>query len=353
MNKKIIKQLNKLFSMIQKNSDELRQNKDTKGVTRNNFRLKYLKNLINIIENLDFKLTKENYLELKNFDGVGKGSLDRIKEILETGKLKETKGFKDTSSKKKESIKELEEVIGIGRSNAVELYSKGATSVKKLKNLIKEGKLEVNDKILLGLKYHGVYKMNIPRKEIDTVYKMFTKIFDQINKERKLTDKNKYCFEICGSYRREKPKSNDIDVLITKFGTKDNKKSDFNHLELFVNLFKTNLKLNKDQPFLVDDMTDKNIETKYMGFCKYKNKPVRRIDIRYISYQSYHSALLYFTGSYELNKQMRNIAKGLGYKLSEYGLFKIEDEKETKMKTKSEKDIFKKLGMEYIEPKFR
>ena len=27
-------------------------------------------------------------------------------------------------------------------------------------------------------------------------------------------------------------------------------------------------------------MTDKNIKTKYMGFSKLKNKPVRRIDIR-------------------------------------------------------------------------
>ena len=353
MNKKIIKQLNKLVAMIQKNTDELRQNKDTRGVTRNNFRIKYLKNLINIIENLDYKITKNNYMDLKEFDGVGKGSLDRVKEIVETGKLKETKDFKDDSSKKKESIKELEEVIGIGRSNAVELFNKGATSVKKLKKLIKDGKIEVNDKILLGLKYHGVYKMNIPRKEIDSVYKMFTKIFNQINKEKKLTDKNKYCFEICGSYRRQKPKSNDIDVLITKFGTKDNQNDGINHLELFVDYFKSNLKLNKDQPFLVDDMTDKNIETKYMGFSKYKSKPVRRIDIRYIPYQSYHSALLYFTGSYELNKKMRNIAKNLGFKLSEYGLFKIEDDKETKIKTKSEKDIFKKLGMDYIEPKFR
>ena len=32
---------------------------------------------------------------------------------------------------------------------------------------------------------------------------------------------------------------------------------------------------------------------------------------------------LYFTGSGDLNKKMRQIAKDKGYKLSEYGLFKI------------------------------
>ena len=29
--------------------------------------------------------------------------------------------------------------------------------------------IEVNDKILLGLKYHGVIKTNIPRKEMDKI----------------------------------------------------------------------------------------------------------------------------------------------------------------------------------------
>ena len=41
-------------------------------------------------------------------------------------------------------------------------------------------------------------------------------------------------------------------------------------------------KFNNGKPLLIDDMTDKNIVTKYMGFCKYKNNPVRRIDIRYV-----------------------------------------------------------------------
>ena len=96
-------------------------------------------------------------------------------------------------------------------------------------------------------------------------------------------------------------------------------------------------------------MTDKNIVTKYMGFCKYKNNPVRRIDIRYVPYKYYHSALLYFTGSADLNKQMRSIAIK-GYKLSEYGLF---DKNDKRIKTKSERDIFKKLGLEYLHPRLR
>ena len=46
-----------------------------------------------------------------------------------------------------------------------------------------------------------------------------------------------------------------------------------------------------------------------MGFCKYKNNLIRRIDIRLIPFESIYAAILYFTGSYELNKIMRINAK--------------------------------------------
>jgi len=208
--------------------------------------------------------------------------------------------------------------------------------------MYKDGKIELNDKVLLGLKYYKKYKQHIPREEIDQTYKFLKKIVNDINKEKKLTAKNKYCLEICGSYRREKEFSNDIDILLTKLGTKENIDCE-PHLVLLVNKLKS-------IKFLVDDMTDKKIKTKYMGFGKFEDNPVRRIDIRFVPYTSYYSAVLYFTGSNILNQKMRRIAKKLGYKLSEYGLFLIEGKK---IKVKSEKDIFKKLNMDYIEPKFR
>ena len=47
---------------------------------------------------------------------------------------------------------------------------------------------------------------------------------------------------------------------------------------------------------------------------------------------------------------MREIAKSKGYKLSEYGLF---DKNNKKFKIKSERDVFKKLGLEYLPPRLR
>lgn len=349
MNNNIINEFKRLISFYKDQSDEFRKDKKMAEVNKNSFRIKRLSTVLSILKTYPNEITLDNYKKLKDIQGIGKGSVDRIKEILEKGKIVELGNYKDTKTEMKTGLNELEEIVGIGRAHALELYEKGATSIDKLKKMIKDGKIEVNDKIKLGLKYHGVYQLNIPRKEIDQYYKLLQKIIDKINKKLELSDDKKYIFEICGSYRREKLTSGDIDVLISKKGMKNENKSD-KHLNRIVKILKGPMKLNSNKPLLVDDMTDKNIETKYMGFSKYKDNPVRRIDIRFINYRSYYSALLYFTGSGDLNKKMRQIAKTKGYKLSEYGLF---DEDGNMVKVKSERDIFKFLDMEYLPPRLR
>ena len=84
----------------------------------------------------------------------------------------------------------------------------------------------------------------------------------------------------------------------------------------------------------------------------------RRLDLRLIPYECYHSSTLYFTGSDEHNKKMRNVAIAKGMKLSEYGLFEnsngeaeVADAKP--LAVQSEQDIFKLLDMPYAAPEER
>lgn len=345
MNVEIINEFEKLVSFISEEIDKQQGLKDLKKVTSNQFRLRQTKNVLSILKKYPVKITLDNYKELQNIQGIGKGSLERIKEILNNGSLSELSNFIDTTKEKNKIIENLESVVGIGHVSALEFFNQGIKSVKDLIKKVNEGKIEVNDKILLGLKYYGKFEGNIPRKEIDKVNKIFNNIINKINK--KLKEKDQYIFEICGSYRREKDTSGDIDVLISKKGTLE---PDFNYLENIIKLLKEPLKNNNKKPLLIDDMTNKNIHTKYMGFCKYKENPTRRIDIRFIPYESYFSALLYFTGSAELNKQMRNIAKSKNLKLSEYGLFKTNGDK---ISINSERDAFDALDMEYLLPRLR
>lgn len=349
MNKLLIDEFSKLIAFIRDETDEFQKKKDIKKVTANNFRIKQLSIVLAILKKYPKEIKIDNYMELKDLSGIGKGSMDRIKEILTNGKLSEVGDFINIKKDKKDALENLEEVVGIGRAHALELYDKGITSVDILKEKIKNKEIQVNDKILLGLKYYGKYMMNIPRSEMDLYNNLFQHLIKKINKSLDLNNKNEYIVELCGSYRREKTHSNDIDVLISKKDVYMNSKAK-NHLERIIQKLKKPLKRNNNQPLIIDSMTDKKIKTKYMGFSKLLNNPPRRIDIRFVPYDSYYSALLYFTGSGEFNKKMRNIAKDKGYKLSEYGLF---DKNGNVIKVSSERDIFKELNMEYLPPRLR
>jgi DNA polymerase/3'-5' exonuclease PolX len=349
-NQKLVSEFEKLVNFVQIEIDTAKIKKDVKLITANTFRLKQIANALITIKKFQKNITLDNIDEFAQLPGIGKGTVERIKEIIDKGKLEEIANFKDTVDENKKLIEELESIIGVGRSHALDLISQGIKSVADLKKKIDKGKIEVNDKIALGVKYYGKFAGDIPRAEIDKVYKIFESIIKKMNSHYKLSDENKYIFEICGSYRRERPTSGDIDVLVSKLGTKLDEPDEINHLARFVDRLKKPIKSNDSKPLLVDDMTDKNFTTKYMGFAQYKSNPFRRIDIRFIPHDAYYPALLYFTGSADLNVKMRKIAKTMKLKLSEYGLAK---EDGTRLPISTEHDFFKILKIEYLEPKFR
>ena len=336
------------FTLLIKQIQHDNNNISSSDKSKNQFKIKHFKNALRIIQQFQDKITSG--LDLKDISGIGKGTMDRIDEFLTNNKLSEidtTKIMKVTQDLN--ILDDLSKVINIGPKIAKQLVDKyNIKSVNELKERIKKGEIEVNDKIMMGLKYYGVIKENIPRNEIDTYYDIFRKEIKAIDPNNSLG----LVLIIAGSYRRQKDTSNDIDILISadKIVTKkDYEKLDRNILTDFL------IQLKKKK-ILVDNLTDFDNNTKYMGFCKLPRKPVRRLDVRFVLYESYHAALLYFTGSYQLNKDMRILAKQKGYKLNEYGLFKIKEDgaiSSRKTKITSEKDIFKKLNMDYLEPNER
>ena len=341
-NDKIINEFELLISELKnKSSDKSLPKSD---ITKINFKIKHFKNAVNIIKIFPKKITKGD--DLKDISGIGKGIISRIDEIIKNKKLSEiNRNEIKKITKKQDIIEELSKVINIGSKIAKQLIDEyDIKSVNDLKNKIKQNKIQVNDKIKMGLKYHGVFKDKIPRSEIDTYNNLLQNII-------KKYDPN-LIFIIAGSYRRQKSYSNDIDILLSHKKIKTDSeysKSKINYLTEIINLFKKN-------KIIVDDLTDTDNGTKYMGFSKLPKKPVRRMDIRFVPNMYFHSALLYFTGSYELNTQMRQIAKNKGYKLNEYGLFKIKSDgtfSSKPLKANSEKDIFKKLDLDYLEPNQR
>lgn len=330
MNNNIINQFELLVKQIQFDIDF----SSGKQQTIHTFRLKSILNVIKILKKFPHKITKASQLE--QIDGIGDRTISRIEEILKTGKLSEIKISADIDKYLK-IIDELDDVIGIGRKKAYELFKKfNIKSIKDLQLKYKKGQIDLPDNIVKGLKYIGKIHDKIPRSEIDNMLTILYKVALKIDPQLFVT--------ICGSYRRESPTSGDIDVIIVHPSVKSlNDTKKINYIKIFVNAL-------KKKKFIIDSLTEDDVYTKYMGICKLNDGLLRRIDIRYMPYDSYYSAILYFTGSKDFNRKMRQIAITMGYKLNEYGLF---DENGIPFPIKSEKDIFDLLGMEYLIPSKR
>ena len=74
---------------------------------------------------------------------------------------------------------ELKSIVGVGDKIAENFINSGVTSINDLKLKIKSGEIKVNDKILLGIKYHKKIFDNIPRKEINNVKTVLDKIIEK------------------------------------------------------------------------------------------------------------------------------------------------------------------------------
>jgi len=279
------------------------------------FKINSFKKFIDIVETLDFQINSIE--QIKHIKGIGKGTLERIEQILKNGNLEENnKKIDDTQNE----FNKLQKITGVGPSKAKQLIEKNI----KFEDLI-NNKNNVLDDLThhqkLGVKYYYDVLKPIPHETIIKVEEYLKKF--------------KFKFNICGSYRRKKNTSGDIDVLIQK--------EDKSLQEIIDILYK--------KKFLVDHLTECG-STKYMGFCKIKNSHFMRIDIRLITKESYPFALLYFTGSKKTNTMMRNKAIKLGFKLNEYSLVKV-NESNTQIYLDSEELIFDYLKLDYIKPENR
>lgn len=76
-----------------------------------------------------------------------------------------------------------------------------------------------------------------------------------------------------------------------------------------------------------------------------------QVDVRALPKESFGAAMQYFTGSKDHNVAIRTRAVRMGLKLSEYGLFRIEDD--SKVAGETEAGIYEALGMPWIPPELR
>ena len=159
------------------------------------FKINSFKKAINIISSLDYKITIDNIDNITNFSDKIK---NRIKEILTSGKLSEVSQDKSNSN-----IMDLTKITGIGPAKAKELIKNNVT----LEDLLDPDKYKEHSKLLthhqkIGVLYYHDLQKKIPQEIIKKI-QTYLNTFD-------------FEFTICGSFRRNKPYSGDIDILVKK-----------------------------------------------------------------------------------------------------------------------------------------
>ena len=314
MNNKIIKVLEKQLEDYKTNSAKI-------------WKVRALRNGIDAIKRYN-KVIKSGE-DVKHLEGIGKGLVTRIDEILETGTLK---GLKEINTEKNIILKKFTDITGVGLKRAEEWYKKGYRNISDIKRDIKNNKLSSTHHIDIGLKYHDDFQKRIPKKEIKDIGKIFGRNLKKVDKDLK--------FKICGSYRRGLKTSGDIDIIITNPKIK---KSIIQYKYLSQVVEKC-----MEDNLIIDSLTSLG-EKKYMGVCKLNNKSLaRRIDIRCVNSYEYFAAIIYFTGSRNFNIYLRNKALKKGYKLNEYNLEKLSNKK--KYYIQYEKELFEILDITYIPP---
>lgn len=335
MNSNIINAFEKL---IVKTTDQIKSSPSTTL----KFKLVSYKKTLAIIKKLTIEITHTD--QIKDIKGIGKTTVKKINEILETGTLEQIKDFDTGEVSTTKQLLDLQKITGIGPSKAKKFLEQNITLDKLLKldfSNLSDSDIPILDELThhqqLGVKYFHDLEHKIPYSEIAEIEKYLKDILSKNIEDLQMV--------ICGSYRRKKPTSGDIDILLYHDAIKDEKTAKkSNYLTLF-------LKLLISKKFITDNLTAIDNPTKYMGFCKFKDYH-RRIDIRLIPKNSVGSAMLYFTGSGEFNKSMRTYALKKGFTINEYGIYKLKPngEKGLKIRTKTESDIFKALKLDYVDP---
>jgi DNA polymerase (family 10) len=261
---------------------------------------------------------------LEKVPGVGVSIAEKIEELLKTGRLKYYEGLKKKMPIDFSSFAGLE---GLGPKSIKKLYKElGIRNRIDLEKAVKAGKIrrlegfgkKSEEKILAALEFSSKFSGRFLLGDILPLSESIKERLAELKEVKRIV--------VAGSLRRRKETIGDVDILVIS----DKPKT---VMGKFVSLKEVVRVLAKG-------------ETK----SSVKLKTGIDVDLRVVPEESYGAALNYFTGSKLHNVSLREMAVKKGWKLNEYGLFNT---KGKRIAGKTEEELYKALGLRYIEPELR
>jgi DNA polymerase (family 10) len=264
--------------------------------------------------------------KLKGLPGIGKDLSSKIEEYVQTGKIGD---FEELKKEFPQGVLDILYIPGVGPKTAKLLYDTyGIDSIQKLEVYAGSGKLQgikgIKDKTIANILKGIALKKSIQgRFPLGTALPIGEMIVNELSGVKGVSS-----IELAGSIRRRKETVGDIDILVTS-----------DEPEILMDRF---VKLKEIESVLSHGPTRSSAVLKNTHL---------QVDVRVVEHDSFGAALAYFTGSKAHNIKLREIAVKKGYKLNEYGVFDLKNDR--KIAGATERDVYEALGLQPVPPEIR
>jgi DNA polymerase (family X) len=265
--------------------------------------------------------------ELQKIEGIGKSTAEKIRELLDTGKVQKLEGLR---AKHPPSVVALLRIQGLGPKALQRLRAElGVQSIDDLRRVLAEQRLrnlagfgqKSEEKLaasLARLEAQGP----LERTPISVALPLAERIVAAMRQVRGVVHA-----EFCGSLRRFCETIGDVDVIVASETPQP-----------------------VTEAFLAMGFVDR-----VLGQGDSKTSVVTRrgtqVDLRIVAPHQLGAALLYFTGSKGHNIKLRMRALARGLTLNEYALSEIDGGKVIASET--EEQIYRALDLPFIPPQLR
>lgn len=268
---------------------------------------------------------------LGEIPGIGASIAEKIAEMYATGRLR---FYEELKAEFPATLFDLFEIQGLGAKKIAALYEKlGVATIDQLEAACKEGR--VAELAGFGPKTAVNICQAIEQRKsqadsfrLGSVAAAAEELYGDLREHPDISQ-----VSIAGSYRRRKEVVHDLDFLVASREPEE------------VMAFFTS------HPLVA------SIIAKGPTKSSVRLKDGPQADLRVVSNEQFPYALNYFTGSKEHNIVMRNRALQRGWTLNEYRLAPLEKADGPKAEPipaiHEERDIYRALGLDYIEPELR
>lgn len=263
---------------------------------------------------------------LQGIPNVGKAIAEKIVEYFQTGSVS---AFEKLREQIPAGVRAMTTIPGLGPKKAMVLYTeRGISSVDELEAALEDGRLDglrgFGAKTAENIR-HGIAltRRGDGRVRIDQAMSVAEEMVSRLS-----TVAGCVACTYAGSLRRMRETIGDVDILAAAENSRP--------------LMDAFTRLPGVAEIIARGPTKSSVRTTTAGL---------QVDLRVVPPAAWGAALQYFTGSKAHNVRLREIAVRKGLKLSEYGLFRVDDGE--LIVSETEEEVYDRLGLPWIAPTLR